>query len=376
VSETAVGRAPGVGSFQMYVDAVLGSLDDAGLSSRDVDVLVTSNSRTDPRLYHADSVAEYIGIRPETCYTLQTGGATTIGALKHVIALIAAGIARVAVIAAADNLATGMATNAAMASMGEGAHPDYEHPLGTTIPALYALLASRHMHEFGTTRRQMAAVAVAARRHAVLNDHASPTQQLTIDDVLSAPPIAAPFHRHDCALISDGGGAIVVVARELCADLPHPPVSVLGAGEARGWSHITASDSLVSTAAVESAAIAFDMAGVSHTEIDFATVYDAFTILPIILLEDLGFCAKGEGGPFVEDGRIALGGALPINTHGGLLSHAHPGRSGAMLGLVEAAVQLRGAAGRRQVPDASIGLVHAEGGIASCHGTAILGTAD
>ena len=374
IAETPVGRVPDYPSFTMYVDVVLGALADAGIAPVEVDALVTSNSRTTPHIYHADFIAEYLGIQPSSCWTIQTGGGTTIGALKNLCALIASGGAEVGVLAAADNLASGMANLGAMQSMAEGTHADYEWPLGATIPALYALIAQRHMHEFGTTREQMAAVAVAARKHAILTGCAHKMDPLVLDDVLEAKPIATPLHRHDCALISDGGAAIVVVSEERARQLPQRPAWVLGLGEARDWLHISESPNVTMTGARRSGHDAFAMAGVAPRDVATAVLYDAFSILPILFLEDLGFCERGEGGTFVEGGRIEVGGALPINTHGGLLSYAHPGRSGALLGVVEAVRQVRGSAGARQVPNADIVLVHAEGGIASCHGTAILGS--
>ena len=376
VGETKIGLVPDQGSFQMYVESVRLALADAGLSRGDVDILVTASSRTDPHLYHCQFVAEYMGMLPKHCLTLQTGGASTLGALTFIVAMIASGAAEVAVVAAADNVATGMTTTGVMQSMSEGgSHPSFEVPFGLLIPGMYALIARRHMHEFGTSREQMAAVAVAARRHAALTDKAQKKDPISIDDVLSSRPIAKPLHLLDCCLLSDGGGAFVVVSSRLARQLPHPPAQILGIAEAHRWEHISQAAEITTTAAAESGRRAFAMAGLRPSDVAAAILYDAFTILPIVFLEDLGFCQKGEGGAFVEGGRIELGGELPVNTHGGLLSYCHPGRSGAIFGLIEAVRQVRGECGGRQVPNADVVLVHNEGGIASTNATMLLGRA-
>ena len=375
VGETRIGRVPDQGSFQMYVESISAALGDAGLSRADVDILITASSRTDPHLYHCQYVAEYMGMLPKHCITLQTGGASTVGALTFVVSMIASGAAEVAVVAAADNVATGMTTTGVMTSMSEGgSNPNFEVPFGILIPGMYAMIARRHMHEYGTTREQMAAVAVAARKHAALTEKAQKKDPITIEDVLASKPIAKPFNLLDCCLLSDGGGAFVVASSRLARLLPHPPAYILGIAEAHRWEHLSQASDVTTTAAVESGRRAFAMAGVRPVDIDTAVLYDAFTILPIMFLEDLGFCAKGEGGPFVEGGRIELGGELPVNTHGGLLSYCHPGRSGAIFGLIEAVRQVRGECGERQVPDTEVVLVHNEGGIASTNATLVLAT--
>lgn len=373
IGETRVGVVPDQGSFDMYVEAILLALKDAGIGRSQVDILATANSRTEPFLYHSEHVAEYLGIQPNYCLTTQTGGGTTVGVVGWAVSLIEAGLAKVAVISAADNLLSGFAVGGAMQSMAEGAsHPRFEVPFGATVPSLYAQLAQRHMHDFGTSREQLAAVAVAARKHAGMTEKAQKRDPLTVEDVLSARPIATPLHRHDCALISDGGAAIVIVSAEIARDLAKPPVFILGLGEGHRWEYISQTKDVTETAAKESGDLAFSMSGLKPHDMKMAILYDAFSILPILFLEDLGFCRKGEGGAFVEDGRIEVGGQLPINTHGGLLSYCHPGRSGAMFGVLEAVRQVRGEAAKRQVLDADAVVVHAEGGVASTNGTMVL----
>jgi acetyl-CoA acetyltransferase len=371
--ESDVGLVPNRSALELYVDCILAAVADAGLQLDDIDGLITMNSRTDPYLYHAEYLAEYLGIHPKLSYTLQTGGGTTISAVRQAASVIDAGHVRTVVVAAADNIRTGMPTSAAMASMASGAgHPDYDAPYGPTVPALYALMAAKHMHEYGTTREQMASVAVAMRRHAERNPKAQERKPIDVADVLGARMIAEPFGKLDCSLISDGGGAVVLGATSDWQS-DRRSIEILGAAEAHHYLHIAQAESLTSTAAAESGSAAYRQARLSADDIDVAFIYDAFTILPIMFLEDLGFCAKGDGGAFVAEGNIELGGSLPVNPHGGLLSYCHPGRSGSMFMLTEAVRQLRGEAGQCQVEGATVALVHAEGGVASANGTLLLG---
>jgi acetyl-CoA acetyltransferase len=241
--------------------------------------------------------------------------------------------------------------------------------------AAYALAASRHMHEFGTTREQLAEVAVAARKWAQRNPEAFMRDPLSIEDVLKSRMVADPLSVRDCCLVTDGAGAIVLTRADRAYELCATPVHVLGAAAATQHCNISAMPDLTVTAAKESGARAFRQAGYTPADIDVVELYDAFTINTILFLEDLGFCAKGEGGSFVQGGRIAPGGALPVNTNGGGLSCAHPGMYG-LFTLIEATQQLMGQAGERQVPGASLALAHGNGGTLSSQATAILGTRD
>jgi acetyl-CoA acetyltransferase len=234
------------------------------------------------------------------------------------------------------------------------------------------MAANRHMHEYGTTREQMAEVAVAARKWALLNPAAWEKQKLTIADVLNARPISDPFTVRDICLVTDGGGAIVLVRADRARALKQMPVYVLGSGQSITHASITSMPILTQTGAISSGAQAYRAAGVKPSEIDVLALYDAFTINTILFLEDLGFCPKGEGGRFVEGGRIAPNGALAVNTNGGGLSYCHPGMYGLFL-LIEAVRQLRGTCGPRQVPGAEVALVHGNGGVLSAQATTILG---
>jgi len=229
------------------------------------------------------------------------------------------------------------------------------------------------MAEYGTTEEQLAAVAVACRRHASLNPAAQMREPITVEDVLTSRMIADPLHLLDCSLVSDGGAAVIVTSADRAADFPHAPVYLLGVGEGHSHEHISQARSLTTSAAVQSGRRAYEMAGLGPDDMDLAQLYDCFTPTVVVEFEDLGFCAKGEGGPVVASGAIELGGAMPVNTHGGLLSHCHPGHPGSMFALTETVYQLRHAAGARQVDNAQTALVHAQGGIMSSHTTIILG---
>jgi acetyl-CoA acetyltransferase len=238
---------------------------------------------------------------------------------------------------------------------------------------MFALAAARHMYEFGTTRRQLAEVAVAARAWARLTPNAFERGPLTVEDVLSSRMVSAPLTVRDCCLVTDGGGAVIVTSTERARTLRRPPALLLGAGEAHWHRSIAQMPDLTTTAAVDSGARAFAMAGLGPADVDVVQLYDAFTINPILFLEDLGFCAKGDGGPFVADGGIAPGGRVAVNTNGGGLSYTHPGMLGIFL-IIEAVRQLRGEAGERQQPGTEVALVHGNGGALSAQATALLGT--
>jgi acetyl-CoA acetyltransferase len=238
---------------------------------------------------------------------------------------------------------------------------------------MYALAASRHMHEYGTTREQLAEVAVAARAWAKLNPKAFMRDDLTVDDVLGSRMVSSPLSVRDCCLVTDGGGAAIVTSVERARDLKVRPVYLLGAGEAHWHRNISQMPDLTVSAAAESGPRAFEMAGVRPEDVDVAMLYDAFTINTVLFLEDLGFCEKGEGGAFVSGGRISPRGRLAVNTSGGGLSYNHPGMYGLLL-IVEAVRQLRGECGGRQVENADVALVHGNGGVLSSQVTAVLGS--
>ncbi len=372
-ADTEVGKVPHLSATQLCVDAALRALDDAGIGKDQIDGLVTCNSMAEPYMYHAEMIAEYMQIFPSYCISVGAGGGTTFSILHHAASAIATGMCQTVLISMADSLSSGLSREQAMAMQSATGHSQFESPYGPTVPAYYALIAQAHMAQYGTTAEQYAAIAVACRKHASLNPTAQMRELISVEDVLNSRMIADPLHLLDCSLVSDGGSAIILTSAERAADFPHNPVYLLGVGEGHGHEHISQAQNLSTSTAVESGQLAFAMAGLTPEDVDLAQLYDCFTPTVLLELEDLGFCAKGEGGAFDESGAIELGGSIPINTHGGLLSHCHPGNPGSMFALTEAVVQLRHQAGARQVKDAEVALVHGQGGIMSSHTTLILG---
>ncbi|MEQ9463198.1 MAG: thiolase family protein [Haliea sp.] len=372
-ADTRVGIVPDATATELCVESILLALADAGLDKTQVDGLVTCNSMSQPMLYHAEAIAEYLQIFPRYCFAAGAGGGTTFSVLHHAASAIATGMADTIVIAMADSLRSGLTRDQAMLMQSATGHPQYEQPYGPTVPAYYALIAQAHMARYGTTAEHFAAVAVACRAHAARNPAAQMRDLISVDDVLASRMIADPLHLLDCSLVSDGGAAIVLTSAERARDLSPAPVYLLGIGEGHSHEHISQARSLTTSAAVESGQRAYAMAGLGPRDMDFAQLYDCFTPTVLVELEDLGFCAKGEGGDFITSAGIGPGGALPVNTHGGLLSHCHPGNPGSMFALTESVWQLRGTAAERQLANAAVGLLHAQGGIMSSHSTLILG---
>jgi acetyl-CoA acetyltransferase len=366
VGTYGLGEAPGLGEFEIMTGAIQAALAESGLGVADIDaVFCTSTQQNMGSL----TLAEYLGIRPKFSDSSVIGGSSNLAHLLTAMMAIECGVCETALIAYASNQRS---TSGRLIS---SSRPDpYEAPYNPRQPITsYALSAARHMHEYGTTREQLAEVAVAARAWAGLNPEAFVRDPLTIDDVLSARPISDPFTVRDCCLVTDGGGAIIVTSSERAKDMPQPRVNVLGAAMAHWHRYIANMPDLTVTAASESGPAAYEMAGVKASDFDVVELYDAFTINTVMFLEDLGFCAKGEGGAFVEGGAIAPGGNLSVNTNGGGLSCCHPGMYG-MFPLIEAVRQLRGETGERQKADANLGLAHGNGGVFSSQVSVVLGT--
>jgi acetyl-CoA acetyltransferase len=366
-AESDLGQvADGLNPIDLMAQGITRALDDCGLALKDVDGLIcaATQSRTSGL-----SLSEYLGISPSFIDTTILGGSSFMFHVAHALAAIQLGMCQVAVIAYGS---TQRSVGRRQASVRE-INP-FETPYRPFLPSTaYALAASRHMHEFGTTREQLAEVAVAARQWALLNPAAWEKKPLTIPEVIGARMVSYPFTVRDICLVTDGGGAIVLTAPEPARSLKKPPVYVLGCGSAITHANISSMPDLTVTGALQSGREAYRMAGLGPTDIDVVELYDAFTINPILFLEDLGFCPKGEGGRFVEGGHIAPGGGLPVNTNGGGLSYCHPGMYG-LLVLIEAVRQLRGEAGARQVPGAGTAIAHGNGGVLSSQSTVILGT--
>ncbi|MBD1587555.1 thiolase [Pseudomonas typographi] len=367
IGQAGIGEAPGYSAMELLGQAALAAIADAGLALADIDGLFTATSS---HAFPTLSVAEYLGLRPSFFDGTNVGGASFEMHLLQAALALQAGLCNAALICYGSNQRS---AGGRLVSMSE---PQWhEQPYRPRHPITgYALAASRHMHQYGTTRAMLAEVAVAARQWANLNPDAFAHGPLSVDDVLASRMVSDPLSRADCCLVTDGGAACVMVRAERARDLPAPPVYFLGAAGAQWHRSIVAMPDLTVTAAAESGPRALAMAGVGLADLDLVMLYDAFTINTLLFLEDLGFCPKGEGGRFVQGGRIAPGGALAVNTNGGGLSCVHPGMYGLFL-ILEAVTQLRGAAGARQLAKAEVALVHGNGGTLSSQVTAVLGSA-
>lgn len=371
VGESDIGRMPHMTGLGLNAQACKRALDDAGMKISDIDGLLTAYSFTEPYFMLGTVMAEYLGMKPRYNASMIVGGASPAVMFKHAAEAIASGQAETILVCAGENRATGQTRDAAVASLLAVGHPYYEQPYGGSIPGFYAMIAQRHMHKYGTTREQMAHVSVNTREHALLHPNAHMKKPITLQQVLDAKPIAEPLGLLDCCLISDAGGAFIVTTPERARDLKCKPVYLQGVAEYHTHEHLMCAPSLTEFGAAESGRVAYEMAGLSPKDVDVAQLYDCFSIVPIIELEELGFVEPGAGGAFFAEGHARIGGKLPINTHGGMLSHAHAGAAGGLFGLIEAVRQLRGGLGDRQVKGAEVALVHNEGGILSSHCTMI-----
>ncbi len=374
-ADTAVGELPGSSCMGLHAEAAALALADAGLRPGEIDGVLCAYSFTEPHLMLASVFCEYFGIQPAYSAALQAGGATGALMVMQAAALVEAGLCRHVLVVAGDNRLTGLSRDRAVAALAEVGHPQFERPFGVTIPALYALVARAYMHEYGATPEHLAAMAVASRSHAARNPKAQMRKPITVAEVLASRFIAEPLRLLDCCLISDGGAAVVVSAAEAARDAPKRPVAVLGSGQRNTHEHLLAAPSLTEFGCRDSAAQAFGRAGVTPADIDVAEIYDSFTVTLLVELESIGFFDKGEAGPAALAGALDLGGRLPCNTHGGLMSYAHSGAAGGLFHVVEAVRQLRGEAEARQVRDAELAFVHGDGGILSAHCSLVLGRA-
>lgn len=372
IGHAGLGAAPGFSEMEILAEAAANAVADAGLRMSDIDGLCTcSGSAT----MWAMPVAEYLGLRPSFVDSTMLGGSSFVAHLLPAIHALVSGECNAVLVCYGSTQRTSTVNRAAVGKMRQVLDPQpYETPYQPMQPiSAYALAAARHMHQYGTTREQLAEVAVAARAWAQLNPLAYAREPLSIADVLNARPVCDPLTVRDCCLLTDGAGAFVLVRADRAKDGPHRPAYVLGTATEVWNRQVSSMADLTVTAASVSGPRAYAMAGVAPKDVDLLCVYDAFTINTLLFLEDLGFCPKGEGGRFVSGGAIAPGGVLPVNTNGGGLSFGHPGMYGVFL-VLEAVAQLRGAAGARQQP-VDIALVHGNGGTLSSQSTAILGSA-
>ena len=373
VSTFGCGEAKGFSEMEVLARSAHAAVADAGLKMSDIDGLCTASVGS---TMWPMPVVEYLGLRPTFIDGTMVGGSSFIAHLRPAMHALNSGQCNAVLVCYGSTQRTATFGRREIAQARRWMDPQpYETPYEPfNPPSAYALATSRHMHQYGTTRRDLAEVAVAARRWAQLNPEAFMREPLSIDDVLAARMVSDPLSVRDCCLVTDGGGAYVMVRADRAKDLPRPPVYVLGNGTAVWNRQISAMHDLTVTAATQSGREAYAMAGLSAQDMDVVQLYDAFTINTLLFLEDLGFCKKGEAGAFVRDGAIAPGGRLPVNTNGGGLSCVHPGMYG-IFALIEAVRQLRGECGARQVAGAQTAIAHGNGGTLSSQSTAVLGTA-
>lgn len=362
-----IGKVPNKPALMLHAEAAKNALDEAGLTSSDVDGLLTAGFGT-------LEVGEYLGIAPRFTDSTLVGGSSFVIHLGHAASAIATGRCEVCLITHGESGRSRVGMPPRIADPGS-LRGQFEDPFGLPQPVgAYAMACSRHMYEYGTTKEQLAEVAVATRKWAQLNPKAYMRDPLSIQDVLNSRTISWPFNLLDCCLVTDAGGACVVTSMDRARAMPQAPIAILGVGESHDHAIISQMPSFTSFSARESGKHAFAMAGVTHEDIDIAMIYDSFTFTVLLSLEELGFCKKGESGDFVSGQRTAPGGDFPMNTNGGGLSYTHSGRYG-MFAIIEAVRQLRhdyADQGVRQVPEAELAIVHGTGGVLSSAGTAIL----
>jgi acetyl-CoA acetyltransferase len=370
VAESDLGYVPGKTSLQLRAQATRRALDDAGLTKADIDGLFCAGASQ----LESCIVGEYLGIKPTYSDTTGVGGASFEFYVQHAAAAISAGLCHTVLICYGSTILSNRKARmpAVLPDSSHEPEAQFENPYGCGLITAYALAAQRHMYQYGTTSEQLAEIAVATRKWAMMNPLAQMRDPLDIQGVLDSPMISSPLHQRDCCLINDGGGAVIITSAERARSLKKPPVWVLGCGEYVTHRGISSMPDFTVTPAKTSGELAFRMAGITTAEVDVLEVYDSFTITVLLQLEDLGFCPKGEGGRFVEGQRTAPGGDLPTNTSGGGLSFLHTGMFGIFL-LIEATRQLRGECGQRQVPGARVALCNGMGGILSASSTVILG---
>jgi acetyl-CoA acetyltransferase len=342
VGLTSFGKHEGSTSLSLMSQAAALAIADAGLKRAEIDGVLCGYSTVSPHIMLATVFAEHFGIRPSYAHAVQVGGATGLAMTMLAHHLVDAGVVRHMLVVSGENRLTGQSRDASIAALAQVGHPDYEVPLGPTIPAYYGLVASRYMHEYGGAQFQV---------------------PITVADVMASKPVALPLKLLDCCPVSDGGAAFVI-SREPTGSAR---ICVRGCAQAHTHQHVTAAPALSELGAEISIAKAKAAAGVAISDVRYAAVYDSFTITLAMLLEDLGLAKRGEAAALARSGHFGRDGDLPLNTHGGLLSYGHCGVGGAMAHLVETHLQMTGRAGKRQVRDASLALLHGDGGVLSSH---------
>ena len=365
---TRFGRHDGKSTLDLMTEATDLALTDAGLLRNDIDGLICGYSTTLPHLMLSTVFAEHYGIKPSYAHAVQLGGATGFALVMLAHLLVASGAAKRVLVVAGENRMTGQSRDAAIQVLAQVGHPVCEVPLGATIPAYYGLVASRYMHEFGSTEADFAELAVLMRRHAAQHAGAQFRAPVSVEDVLASRPIASPLKVLDCCPVSDGGCAFVVSAQ---AEGPHP-VRIRAAAQVHNAQHVSAAASLTNVGAGACAARALGDAGRTLADVEHAAIYDSFTITLAMLLEEIGLAPRGRSGVLAREGHFDADGTLPLNLHGGLLSYGHCGVGGAMAHLAETHLQMTGRAGLRQARRAGVSLLHGDGGVLSSHVSLVL----
>ncbi len=365
---TAYGRHEGQTTLDLMSQASAQALNGAGLARGDIDGLICGYSTTLPHLMLATVFAEHFGIQPQYAHTLQMGGATGMGLVMLARQLVMSGAAKRILVVGGENRMTGQSRDSAIQVLAQVGHPTYEVPLGATIPAYYGLVASRYMHTFGSTERDFSALAVLMREHAARHPGAQFSKPITEDEVLASRPIATPLKMLDCCSVADGGCAVVISAEPL----GDHPIKISGASQQHNAQHISAMTTLSDFGAGRCTQRALADAGRRLDEVEYAAIYDSFTITLTMLLEEVGLAPRGQAGHLAREGHFGLNGKVPLNLHGGLLSYGHCGVAGAMAHLAETHLQMTGRAGARQARQAGVSLLHADGGVLSSHVSVVL----
>lgn len=371
VGNTAYGKLPGRSAIDLTVEAVRNAIEDCGIAKNEIDAVLTKYPTSSFQSLFSARISQALGIYPRVTATLDQAGATNIGLIAYAVMCMEAGLCQAAVVTYGDNPLTGNRAvyKAPTGRRGEEGTDEAVAGMAGT-PCGYGMVTQRYRFEYGLEDEQLGTIATTFRHHATLNPGAHFRQPMSLADYLAARYVAEPLRLFDCCPVSDGAAAVIVTSLERARGLKKAPVRVLGFGQGHPSWDLSLRDSFTTSGAAISGPAAFKMAGIGPLDVDFAELYDCFTIVPIITLEDYGFCQKGEGPDFIAGGRIGLSGDLPLNTAGGLLSET--GMPGLQL-VLEAVRQLRGECGERQLASPEIGVVSNQGGIMSTHATLVLG---
>ncbi|MDO9436556.1 thiolase family protein [Hydrogenophaga sp.] len=365
---TRYGRHDGKGTLDLMAEAASRALADAEMERGDIDGVLCGYSTTLPHIMLATVFCEHFGLRPRYAQAMQMGGATGLGLVMLAHQLVSAGVARRILVVAGENRLTGQSRDAAVQTLAQVGHPEYEVPLGASIPAYYGLLASRYMHEHGCQEADFAALAVLMRAHAAYHEGAQFQQPITEADALASRPISSPLKLLDCCATADGGAALIVAKDPVGTT----SVRIAGTAQQHNAQHVSAIADLASAGSDRCAHAALEQAGRTLADVQYAGIYDSFTITLTVLLEEIGLAPRGRAGALARDGHFGRQGTVPLNLHGGLLSYGHCGVAGAMAHVAEAHLQMTGRAGRRQAGPCGVALLHADGGVLTSHVSVVL----